>query len=149
MTREDLDFIGSMNMCDEISNEAYKKIVCHYEEQYNTPHDDAVSRAGALKALECTIKASELKKDVRKYWDDIINLFKIIYKTQSQAIKALPPVTPKEKTGKWIKYGVPRCEEQHYQCTNCKWYINFGQWGDTYTKQFKYCPNCKARMVSE
>lgn len=33
MTREDLDFIGSMNLCDEISNEAYKKIVCHCEEQ--------------------------------------------------------------------------------------------------------------------
>ena len=33
MTREDLDFIGSMNMCDEISDDAYKKIVCHCEEQ--------------------------------------------------------------------------------------------------------------------
>ena len=33
MTREDLDFIDSMNLCDEISNEAYKKIVCHCEEQ--------------------------------------------------------------------------------------------------------------------
>lgn len=33
MTREELDFIGSMNMCDEISNEAYKKIVCHCREQ--------------------------------------------------------------------------------------------------------------------
>ena len=45
MTREELDFIGSMNMCDEISNEAYKKIVCHCEEndspcdlcRYNPP----------------------------------------------------------------------------------------------------------------
>lgn len=64
-------------------------------------------------------------------------------------IESLPSAQPKEKTGKWIKYGAPRCEEQHYQCTNCKWYVNFGQWGDVYTKQFKYCPNCKARMVSE
>ena len=33
MTREDVDFISGMNMCDEISNEAYKKIMCHCEEQ--------------------------------------------------------------------------------------------------------------------
>ena len=64
-------------------------------------------------------------------------------------INKLPFVTPKEKIGKWIKYGTPRDGEQHYQCTNCKWYVNFGQWGDVYTKQFKYCPNCGARMVSE
>ena len=42
MTREELDFIGSMNMCDEISNEAYKKIVCHCEEQ--EPCEDAMNR---------------------------------------------------------------------------------------------------------
>ncbi len=33
MTREDVDFISGMNMCDEISNEAYQKIMCHCEEQ--------------------------------------------------------------------------------------------------------------------
>lgn len=67
------------------------------------------------------------------------------------AIKALEqqPDIPKEKAGEWIKYGTPRDGEQHYQCTNCGWYINFGQWGDVYTKQFKFCPNCKARMVSK
>ena len=29
MTKQEADFIGSMNMCDEISNEAYKKIMCN------------------------------------------------------------------------------------------------------------------------
>lgn len=53
-----------------------------------------------------------------------------------------------QKTGQWIKYSVPRCGEQHYQCTSCGYYINFGQWGKVYTKQFKYCPNCGCRMVS-
>lgn len=53
------------------------------------------------------------------------------------------------KTGHWIKYGIPRCGEQHYKCTSCEYYINFGQWGEVYTKQFKYCPNCGARMESE
>ena len=49
--------------------------------------------------------------------------------------------------GHWIKYGVPRCGEQHYQCTSCGYYINFGQWGELYSKEFKYCPNCGCRMV--
>lgn len=48
MTREELDFIGSMNMCDEISNEAYKKIVCHCEGQ--EPCEDAISRQAAIRA---------------------------------------------------------------------------------------------------
>ena len=50
------------------------------------------------------------------------------------------------KTGRWIKYGVPRCGEQHYKCTSCGYYINFGQWGELYTKEFIYCPHCKAKM---
>lgn len=50
------------------------------------------------------------------------------------------------KTGHWVKYGISRCGEQHYKCTSCGYYINFGQWGELYTKEFKYCPNCGARM---
>lgn len=62
-------------------------------------------------------------------------------------IDTLLPVEPKSKVGRWIKYGVPRCGEQHYKCTSCGYYINFGQWGELYTKEFKYCPNCMARMT--
>lgn len=67
------------------------------------------------------------------------------------AIKALEQesIQPKAKSGKWIKYGRPRCDEQHYQCTACNYYINFGKWGDLYTKEFRYCPNCGAKMESE
>ena len=61
------------------------------------------------------------------------------------AIKALSLVQKKPK-GKWIKYGSPRCGEQHYQCTNCKDYLNFGLYGDYYTEQFVFCPLCGAEM---
>lgn len=50
------------------------------------------------------------------------------------------------KTGHWVKYSIPRCGEKHYKCTSCGYYINFGQWGEIYTKQFKYCPNCGIKM---
>jgi DNA-directed RNA polymerase subunit RPC12/RpoP len=62
---------------------------------------------------------------------------------------ALPAVKPARKVGKWIKYSFQRAGEQHYQCTNCKDYVNFGAWGDYYTKNFKYCPHCGARMEDE
>lgn len=61
----------------------------------------------------------------------------------------VPSVTPARKVGKWIKYSFQRAGEQHYQCTNCKDYVNFGAWGDYYTKNFKYCPHCGARMEDE
>lgn len=53
------------------------------------------------------------------------------------------------RKGHWIKYGIPRCGEQHYQCTNCENYVNFGQWGEYYKRSFKYCPNCGADMRGE
>lgn len=55
-------------------------------------------------------------------------------------------VKPEHKRGKWIKYGPRRAGEQHYQCTHCKEYVNFGMWGSYYTKDFKYCPHCGAEM---
>ena len=58
----------------------------------------------------------------------------------------LPSVKPARKRGKWIKYGPRRAGEQHYQCTHCKEYVNFGMWGSYYTKDFKYCPHCGAEM---
>ena len=61
----------------------------------------------------------------------------------SSLVSHLPSV---ENKGEWIKYGVPRCGEQHYKCTSCGYYINFGQWGELYTKEFKFCPNCGADM---
>lgn len=66
------------------------------------------------------------------------------YEALELAIKALEQGT---KTGHWIKYGIPRCGEQHYKCTNCDEYFNFGLYSDYYKKAFKYCPNCGCRMV--
>lgn len=57
-------------------------------------------------------------------------------------IKILPSVTPKEKTAAWV----PTDEEPHeiYECNACGWLLYANDRTD-----FKYCPNCGARMVSE
>jgi predicted RNA-binding Zn-ribbon protein involved in translation (DUF1610 family) len=62
-------------------------------------------------------------------------------------VEFLSTLKQEPQIGHWIKYGISRCEEQHYKCTSCGYYINFGQWGEFYTKEFKYCPNCGRRMI--
>lgn len=130
MTKEELDFIGSMNMCDEISNEAYKKIVCHCEDQQ--PCEDAVNRQAVLDTLDKMDKALDTDRTVENY-KELLN----------ECYKVLPSVTPKEKTGMWIN----DWEMGMSECSCC---------GETYlwedhkgTENFHYCPNCGARMVSE
>lgn len=105
MTREELDFIGSMNMCDEISNEAYKKIVCHCERQ--EPCEDAISREDALMCL--TGEWTEIT-------DEIIHRF-------IKRIKALPPVNPQPK---WIPVSemLPK-EDGDYLVTYEKGYAEY------------------------
>jgi len=89
--------------------------------------EEAISRQAVLDL--CDSKDSEYK--VRHFKEDV---------------ECLPPVMPQHKIGHWIKYGVPRCGEQHYKCTACDDYINFGVYSDYYLKAFKYCPNCGAKM---
>lgn len=79
MTREDADFIGAMNMCDEISDEVYKKIMCHCEGQ--EPCDDAISRKWVLDVVKNFVFDTETDRN------------RIIHIVRDTA----PSVTPKEK----------------------------------------------------
>lgn len=97
------------------------------------PCEDAVSR----KAVE---ECKELMTDING---------ETVYAVRMSDTRKLPPVTPKQRMGKWIKYASPRCGEQHYKCTNCDDYVNFGEYGDYYTKDFKFCPHCGAKMEGE
>lgn len=80
MTREEMNFIGGMNMCDEISNEAYKKIMCHCEEL--EPCDDCISRQDVMEIIEWAY--DECKID--GYTD---------YCEMRDMVKGLPSVKPK------------------------------------------------------
>lgn len=139
MTREEATKLLKMNDqaiwlkgLEKEQKEATEMAIKALEQQ---PCDDCISRQ-AVDEL-----SKELVHTTRDKADFLCNFW--------EGLQKLPSVTPKGKTGKWIKYSVPRDGEQHYQCTNCEWYVNFGIWGHVYTKQFKYCPNCGARMVSE
>ena len=131
MTREDVDFISGMNMCDEISNEAYKKIMCHCEEQ--DPCEDAISRSKALKELEESAKhhANDSREEV-------------LLRRDREIIRALPSVTPTCKKGKWIEERDDYGELTGWHCSNC-----YDKTGFVTTCAWSYCPNCGAKMGGE
>lgn len=95
--------------------------------------EDAISR---------NIAVANVQELAKLHPNDSNNLNKVV-----KCLETLPPVTPQPKIGHWIKYGIPRCGEQHYKCTNCDEYFNFGLYSDYYKKAFKFCPNCGCRMV--
>ena len=84
--------------------------------------------------------------DKKEYYSNGIEFIPVF--RVKQWLEHISSVTPQEpRTGQWIKYCRPRCGEQHYQCTSCDEYFNFGLYSDYYKKAFKFCPNCGARMV--
>ena len=123
MTREEADFIGGMNMCDEISNEAYKKIMCHCEEQELC--EDCVSRA----ELKNELMTAFLEENDYSFLCDVIDL--------------LPSVTPRQKMGRWIL--LDECSNSGYYCSECQKKVVKEGWSNT-VKKVKFCPNCGAKM---
>ena len=122
MTREELNFIGSMNLCDEISNEAYKKIVCHCREQ--EPCEDAISRQAVL-------------DEISDYNNDLDYTTNELY----DRIKRMPSVNAQPKTGHWIDIMVGDMPAQ--ACDQCNTFYPLAYTGGGH----KYCPNCGCRMV--
>lgn len=160
MTREEADFIGGMNMCDEISNEAYRKIMCHCEEQEQC--EDAVSRQASIpKEWQGTFK--DVEEFIEFIWDrvdtsdfedsytsPVVNaepneLYKVtasdkreqLYDLFVEMIKRenVPSVNPQKKIGHWIDMGSGQ------ECSRCR-EIQHGY------DSFRYfCANCGCRMV--
>ena len=91
--------------------------------------DDAISRQAAIDTISelNAISFYEAQEDSKECYYEIRN-----------AIKQLPPVTLAEKVGQWIYYYTNGFGRQILKCSKC----NFK--GDTL--DFKYCPNCGAKM---
>jgi hypothetical protein len=114
MTKEEADFIGAMNMCDEISNEAYKKIMCHCEEQ--EPCEDAISREAALEAILTRVPDF-------CGGDEGGNL--IGRNETASYIRNLPSVTHARPKGHWIREFDDIEGEVRFTCSNCRKYQLF------------------------
>ena len=99
-------------------------IPLYFTECEQEPCEDAVSRKAAIVQLSHN-----------KIEDDDCD---VIIQKDIEAIKALPPVTPKPRTGKWIDCGE---RDPIYRCSECGERV-FGSY-------YKFCPYCAADMKGE
>jgi hypothetical protein len=102
------------------------KDILDYLEQ--EPCDDAISRQAVLDAMYELCNTRETLKE--NPWRDNPHIDAI-----TDAINALPPATPQQKTGRWI---FDEILDKHYYCSECK------SMGVNY---WDFCPNCGAKMV--
>ena len=97
----------------------------------DTNTSDAVSREDALTALTGDITGYII--------EDYIARTRI-------RLQNLPPVTPKQRTGKWIKVVTETDsfgnETYHHECSVCK--CNKSGWGE-----YRFCPNCGTKIEGE
>ena len=100
------------------------------------PCDDCISRQAVLNGLASIAKV-KARSDAQKSLMGRVMFF----------VEQVPPVTPKEKIAAWV----PTDEEPYEayggrfaKCNACGWLLY-----DIDRKDFKYCPNCGARMVNE
>lgn len=94
------------------------------------PSEDCVSREQALLALTGKNLSS-------KNTEELISLF-------NKRIKALPPVAPIHKVGKWIAERDNYGNITGWHCSNC-----YNKTGFVTTCAWDYCPNCGAEMKVE
>ena len=104
----------------------------HYHNQKQQPCDDCISRQAVKHVIIDSIADLEYESENREMQD---------------IIDKLPSVTPKEKTAAWV----PTDEEPHedYECSACGYVLYTYNTFIEPESEYKYCPNCGARMVSE
>lgn len=92
----------------------------------------------------CNEAYRELKKTQPEPCDDVVSRKAAIracggYLVPAGIIKALPPVTPKQRAEKWIL--VTDNNGQHFVCNKC------GEW--RYHQRQKFCGECGSKMKGE
>ena len=105
---------------------------------------DAVSRADTLQSFESycenNCQYSKKQRDVMCgacMMGDAIEI-----------VENLPPVTPKQRTGKWIAQDIHNCHTD-FKCSECGYIHSFMHLYGKSTADYTYCPSCGAKMEGE
>lgn len=109
--------------------------------------DECITKAEAINTIHKTIYGffDIADDDSEEPINDKDKLLLTINKAISNAVKALPSVTPQPKMGKWIfVHPLQEDDEGAYMCSCC----GIGNWGID-PKVDKYCFNCGADMEGE
>lgn len=125
MTKKEYEVIGSLNMTDQISNEAYDQIMIVAEDE---PEEcgDCISRQAVLDTIG----------NVPDYDDGMV--WEALSHAQRD-VALLPSVSPQPKMGQWNftkHYG-----RDYYVCSVCGM-----ERMDDHSSGWNYCPNCGAKM---
>ena len=119
-----IDFVGSMNMCDEISNEAYKKLTSYLDELPSIQPD-----------------LDEWCTDCKEYDSD-----KHCCPRFNRVIRgALNEAQPERKTGRWIPDNTDYYRTK-FICSACGESEEVPTTGFGYGTMWDYCPMCGAKM---
>lgn len=128
MTREEAKRIlyvyRAMNLVDGSHREAFDMAIKALEQK---PCEDCISRQAVIKHLHNEYHGMISDESMKIY--EIINM-----------LKEQPPVTPKPRTGHWIKIGTLGLG---VKCPFCDGVFA----GDK--ELYNFCPNCGAKMESE
>ena len=105
------------------------------------PCEDVISRDELLKAIDTWDKfGCDADTKLVPYQDHYIPY--IHYDDVVKCIKGMPSVTPKSKTGHWIRFKEFENGYYHIKCSECGQYWSI----DGHAKIFRYCFNCGAKM---
>lgn len=99
------------------------------------PYEDAISRQAVFDALDNHKYSNEFCEKHHIDWSINLSMAHI-------AVNDLPPVTPRQKYGKWIKQtlSVKPFGEDTVLCDQCAFMTDKDS-------MYNYCPNCGARMI--
>ena len=154
MTKKEIDLIGAMNMCDEISNEAYKKIMVHctdeeaqpcdncekVREAYTNGFDYGVKDWFAAKTQPCedAVSRAEVEKFMYRVRSDKYGeIFR--RKDLQEYFNSLPSVQPERAKD------IPKpitIENGFVKCGECGKYIRL-----PIADYYSYCPECGQRIA--
>lgn len=123
-----------------ISDEAAKMAIKALEQE---PCEDAISRSEVKKmAKEMYLEVASMELDVNTISDCISYTSSKCREVLERKLQALPSVTPKQKTGKWIKIKNRNGSVIALRCSECSK-------SPKYAIRSDYCPNCGAKMEGE
>ena len=91
--------------------------------------EDAISRQALLDGIDNYIE----KAQSTSAKDDFISFEELV-------VKALPPVTPKQKMGRWLAVENEDMETVGYYCSECDLPLETEE-------RTPFCPNCGAKMA--
>ena len=121
------------------------------------PGEDAISRADAealFRNARGELHKSAIRNEQNGHPIKDLPTRDLMLLNAEQMIHLLPPVTPKQRTGKWQEVYAETDYRNgwiEFSCENCEYQhgLESGEYGWSYGDPipWKYCPICGARMV--